>query len=88
MSQNSECCPPQSNSNPSKPKVPHPVSESSGYQQTGRFESIGGYDKVYVVCQASSSAPADRKTGPEDAKRALVVIYDIFGFWDTTIRVS
>ncbi|WWD03788.1 hypothetical protein V865_001844 [Kwoniella europaea PYCC6329] len=74
MSKNTgECCPPQSTSNPSKPNVPHPVSDPTGYEYKGRFESVGDYKKVYV-------------TGSDDAKHALVVIYDIFGFWDTTIR--
>nr|XP_019010459.1 uncharacterized protein I206_04928 [Kwoniella pini CBS 10737]OCF49240.1 hypothetical protein I206_04928 [Kwoniella pini CBS 10737] len=76
MSQNTgECCPPQSASNPSKPNVPHPVSEKTGYEYTGHYESLGEYNQVYV-------------TGPDDAKHALVVIYDIFGFWDTTIQGS
>ncbi|KAK8853322.1 hypothetical protein IAR55_004026 [Kwoniella newhampshirensis] len=88
MSQNTECCPPQSASNPSKPKVPHPVSKPSGYEPTGRFESIGAYDKVYVVSQSSNELRAERQTGPEDAKHALIVIYDIFGLWDTTIRLG
>nr|XP_019001294.1 uncharacterized protein I203_05999 [Kwoniella mangroviensis CBS 8507]OCF64755.1 hypothetical protein I203_05999 [Kwoniella mangroviensis CBS 8507] len=70
-----DCCPPQSTSNPSKPNVPHPVSDPTGYEYKGKFESVGDYEKVYV-------------TGPNDAKHALVVIYDIFGFWDTTIRGS
>ncbi|WWC95014.1 hypothetical protein V866_001866 [Kwoniella sp. B9012] len=74
MSKNTgDCCPPQSTSNPSKPNVPHPVSDPTGYEYKGKFESVGEYEKVYV-------------TGPDDAKHALVVIYDIFGFWDTTIR--
>ncbi|WVW86290.1 hypothetical protein I302_108332 [Kwoniella bestiolae CBS 10118] len=63
-----ECCPPQSTSNPSKPNVPHPVSAPTGYEYKGKYESVGEYDKVYV-------------TGPDEAKHALVVIYDIFGFW-------
>ncbi|KAK6909275.1 hypothetical protein I203_103292 [Kwoniella mangroviensis CBS 8507] len=70
-----DCCPPQSTSNPSKPNVPHPVSDPTGYEYKGKFESVGDYEKVYV-------------TGPNDAKHALVVIYDIFGFWDTTIRAD
>lgn len=70
-----ECCPPQSNSNPSKPNVPHPTSDPIGYKYKGEFKSVANYDKVYV-------------TGPESAKHALVVIYDIFGFWDTTIKGS
>ncbi|OWZ64214.1 hypothetical protein AYX14_06543 [Cryptococcus neoformans] len=75
MSKNTECCPPQSNSNPSKPNVPHPTSDPIGYKYNGEFKSVANYDKVYV-------------TGPESAKHALVVIYDIFGFWDTTIKGS
>ncbi|TYJ54040.1 hypothetical protein B9479_005304 [Cryptococcus floricola] len=79
MSNKTECCPPQSNSNPSKPNVPHPTSPPTGYKYNGSFKVVGSYDKVYVV-------------GPEDAKHALVVIPDIFGFWqlyrDTTIQGS
>ncbi|WVQ84576.1 hypothetical protein IAT38_006730 [Cryptococcus sp. DSM 104549] len=70
-----DCCPPQSNSHPSKPNVPHPVCEKFGYELKGSYKSVGDYEKVYV-------------TGPEDAKHALVVIYDIFGFWDTTLQGS
>ncbi|WRT70102.1 uncharacterized protein IL334_007096 [Kwoniella shivajii] len=70
----SECCPPQSSANPSRPKHAHPVSDKSGYEQKGHYECIGEYEQVYV-------------TGPDDAKQALVVVYDIFGFWDTTIQV-
>ncbi|WVR07551.1 hypothetical protein IAU60_004593 [Kwoniella sp. DSM 27419] len=69
-----ECCPPQSNSKPTAPKVPPPVSEKSDYEYKGTFGGVANYEKVYV-------------TGPDDAKHALVVIYDIFGFWDTTIRI-
>ncbi|WVN87541.1 uncharacterized protein L203_102724 [Cryptococcus depauperatus CBS 7841] len=75
MSTNSECCPPQSNSNHTKPKVSHPVSKPFGYQPKGEYKSVESYEKVYV-------------TGPEGAKHALVVIYDIFGFWDATIQGS
>nr|XP_018261033.1 uncharacterized protein I303_06750 [Kwoniella dejecticola CBS 10117]OBR83191.1 hypothetical protein I303_06750 [Kwoniella dejecticola CBS 10117] len=70
-----DCCPPQSASNPAKPNVPHSVSEATGYEYTGRYDRVGDYEKVYL-------------TGPDDAKHAIVVIYDIFGFWDTTIRGS
>lgn len=44
-----ECCPPQSTSNPSKPNVPHPVSFPSGYKTKGTIEGRGGFDKVYTV---------------------------------------
>ncbi|WWC64735.1 uncharacterized protein I303_107346 [Kwoniella dejecticola CBS 10117] len=62
-----DCCPPQSASNPAKPNVPHSVSEATGYEYTGRYDRVGDYEKVYL-------------TGPDDAKHAIVVIYDIFGF--------
>ncbi|ORX35390.1 hypothetical protein BD324DRAFT_582039, partial [Kockovaella imperatae] len=68
------CCPPQKDlSGVVKSSHPHPVSESSGYELKGTYEKLGGFEKVYV-------------TGPDDAKHALVVIYDIFGFWETTLR--
>ncbi|RSH91368.1 hypothetical protein EHS25_009667 [Saitozyma podzolica] len=70
-SDTTQCCPPQTK--PSKPNVPHPPAESTGYELKGRYEAVGSYDKVYTV-------------GPEGAKHALVVVYDIFGFWETTLR--
>ncbi|WVR00072.1 hypothetical protein IAU59_007214 [Kwoniella sp. CBS 9459] len=75
MSQYEQCCPPQSTSNPAAPKVPPPVSENTGYKYKGKYESVANYEQVYV-------------TGPDSAKHALVIIYDIFGFWDTTIQGS
>lgn len=57
------------------PKVPNPVAAPSSYRPTGRFEPVGDFKEVYT-------------TGPDDAEHALIVIYDIFGFWETTLRVS
>lgn len=45
---------------------------SKGYQAKGSYEEIGGY-KTYV-------------TGPADATKAIVVIYDIFGYFDQTLQ--
>ncbi|BEI89633.1 uncharacterized protein CcaverHIS019_0209950 [Cutaneotrichosporon cavernicola] len=56
-----------------RPKVAHPVSQKSGYEAAGTYEKVGDFDKVYV-------------TGPEKADHAVVVIYDIFGFWETSLR--
>lgn len=50
-----ECCPPQSSSNPSKPKVPHPPSDPIGYKYKGEFKSMANYDKVYVVNEVISN---------------------------------
>ncbi|KAG4270724.1 hypothetical protein FPRO04_02705 [Fusarium proliferatum] len=45
---------------------------SKGYEAKGTYKEIGGY-KTYV-------------TGPVDAKKAIVVIYDIFGYFDQTLQ--
>ncbi|CAM1502274.1 Fc.00g042580.m01.CDS01 [Cosmosporella sp. VM-42] len=45
---------------------------AKGYQAKGSYEEIGGY-KTYV-------------TGPAGAKKAIVVIYDIFGYFDQTLQ--
>lgn len=45
---------------------------SKGYKPKGSYETIGGL-KTYV-------------TGPADATKAIVVIYDIFGFFDQTVQ--
>ncbi|KAF7552696.1 hypothetical protein G7046_g7335 [Stylonectria norvegica] len=45
---------------------------SKGYEAKGSYEEIGGY-KTYV-------------TGPADATKAIVVIYDIFGYFDQTLQ--
>ncbi|KAL7962576.1 Alpha/Beta hydrolase protein [Trichoderma compactum] len=45
---------------------------SKGYQPKGSYEEIGGW-KTYV-------------TGPADATKAIVVIYDIFGYFDQTVQ--
>ncbi|KAK2746491.1 hypothetical protein FQN57_003117 [Myotisia sp. PD_48] len=45
---------------------------SSGYEKKGQFVTINGM-KTYV-------------TGPESATEAILVIYDIFGFFDQTIQ--
>lgn len=43
-----------------------------GYEPKGSYEEIGGY-KTYV-------------TGPANATKGIVVIYDIFGYFDQTIQ--
>jgi len=45
---------------------------SKGYQAKGTYEEIGGY-KTYV-------------TGPADATKAIVLIYDIFGYFEQTLQ--
>ncbi|OLN96549.1 putative AIM2 family protein C30D10.14 [Colletotrichum chlorophyti] len=45
---------------------------SKGYEAKGSYEEIGGY-KTYV-------------TGPADAKKAIIVIYDIFGYFPQTLQ--
>ncbi|KAH7175550.1 hypothetical protein EDB81DRAFT_874394 [Dactylonectria macrodidyma] len=45
---------------------------AKGYKAKGSYEEVGGY-KTYV-------------TGPSDATKAIVVIYDIFGYFDQTIQ--
>jgi len=49
-----------------------PPVTSSGYQEKGEWVTIDGM-KTY-------------KTGPANAKSALLVIYDIFGFFPQTIQ--
>ncbi|KAH8760982.1 Alpha/Beta hydrolase protein [Diaporthe sp. PMI_573] len=45
---------------------------SSGYGASGAYETLGGL-KTYV-------------TGPSDATKGIIVIYDIFGFADQTVQ--
>ncbi|UZP37756.1 hypothetical protein NXS19_005572 [Fusarium pseudograminearum] len=45
---------------------------TKGYEARGTYKDIGGY-KTYV-------------TGPVDAKKAIVVIYDIFGYFEQTLQ--
>ncbi|KAJ5965017.1 Dienelactone hydrolase [Penicillium vulpinum] len=45
---------------------------SKGYQAKGEYKTINGL-KTYV-------------TGPESATKAILVVYDIFGFFDQTIQ--
>ncbi|CAK9785601.1 unnamed protein product [Cutaneotrichosporon oleaginosum] len=56
-----------------RPKVAHPVAQKGGYEPLGTYEKVGDFEKVYV-------------TGPEKADHAIVIIYDIFGFWETSLR--
>jgi len=49
-----------------------PPVTSSGYQEKGEWVTIDGM-KTY-------------KTGPSSAKSALLVIYDIFGFFPQTLQ--
>ncbi|QBZ66251.1 hypothetical protein PoMZ_13224 [Pyricularia oryzae] len=48
-----------------------PVVES-GYEKKGTYEEVGGY-KTYV-------------TGPQDATKGIIAIYDIFGYFDQTLQ--
>ncbi|KAK4687548.1 hypothetical protein P7C73_g2559, partial [Tremellales sp. Uapishka_1] len=70
-----ECCPPQTAPTAPRPPHPHPPSDTQGYELQGQYEKHGIFDKVYV-------------TGPDNAGSALIVAYDIFGFWETTLRGS
>ncbi|KND89872.1 putative AIM2 family protein C30D10.14 [Tolypocladium ophioglossoides CBS 100239] len=45
---------------------------SKGYKPKGSYEEFGGY-KTYV-------------TGPADATKAIVLIFDIFGYFDQTVQ--
>lgn len=45
---------------------------SSGYAKKGAYSTVGGY-KTYA-------------TGPQDATKGLVVVYDIFGYYDQTLQ--
>lgn len=45
---------------------------SKGYKPRGSYEEIGGM-KTYV-------------TGPADATKGILVIYDIFGYFDQTLQ--
>ncbi|KAK5991030.1 putative AIM2 family protein C30D10.14 [Cladobotryum mycophilum] len=45
---------------------------SKGYEKKGSYQEIGGY-KTYV-------------TGPANATKAIVVIFDIFGYFDQTLQ--
>ncbi|KAK8927343.1 hypothetical protein H634G_05363 [Metarhizium anisopliae BRIP 53293] len=56
----------------SKPCCNVPPIVTKGYKPKGAYEEIGGY-KTYV-------------TGPSDATRAIVVIYDIFGYFEQTVQ--
>lgn len=56
----------------SKPCCNIPPVVSKGYQAKGSYVDIGGY-KTYV-------------TGPQDADKAIVVIMDIFGFFEQTLQ--
>ncbi|KFH46996.1 putative AIM2 family protein-like protein [Hapsidospora chrysogenum ATCC 11550] len=56
----------------SEPCCNIPPVVSTGYQAKGTYEEIGGYN-TYV-------------TGPSDATKAIVVIYDIFGYFDQTVQ--
>jgi dienelactone hydrolase len=56
----------------SQPCCNIPPVVAKGYQAKGSYEEIGGL-KTYV-------------TGPADATKAIVVIYDIFGYFDQTLQ--
>ncbi|KAI5464605.1 Alpha/Beta hydrolase protein [Mariannaea sp. PMI_226] len=45
---------------------------SSGYKPKGAYQDVGGL-RTYV-------------TGPSDATKAIIVIYDIFGYFDQTLQ--
>ncbi|PWN48565.1 alpha/beta-hydrolase [Violaceomyces palustris] len=46
----------------------------SDYTPKGKTEKLGGLDAYSI--------------GPDDAKKAIVVVYDIFGYWPTTKQGS
>ncbi|KAJ5608719.1 Dienelactone hydrolase [Penicillium herquei] len=50
----------------------HPPVVSKGYKPKGAYQTINGI-KTYV-------------TGPETATKAILVVYDIFGFFDQTVQ--
>ncbi|KAI1815647.1 alpha/beta-hydrolase [Poronia punctata] len=50
--------------------IPPIVTE--GYESKGRYEELGGY-KSYV-------------TGPQDATKGIITIYDIFGYYPQTLQ--
>ncbi|KAG5947388.1 hypothetical protein E4U59_001211 [Claviceps monticola] len=56
----------------SKPCCNVPPVVSKGYEVKGTYEKIGGY-KTYV-------------TGASDATKVLLVIYDIFGYFEQTLQ--
>jgi len=49
-----------------------PAIVTKGYEPKGKYETIQGL-KTYV-------------TGPADAKRAILIVYDIFGFFPQTLQ--
>ncbi|EXJ59133.1 carboxymethylenebutenolidase [Cladophialophora yegresii CBS 114405] len=57
---------------PSRACCSIPPIVSEGYKYKGGFETIDGL-KTYV-------------TGPKDSKHAILIIYDVFGFFDQTIQ--
>ncbi|PKS09420.1 hypothetical protein jhhlp_004035 [Lomentospora prolificans] len=59
-------------SHPSAACCSIPPIVSKGYQEKGSYEELGGY-KTYA-------------TGPSDADKAIVVIYDIFGYFPQTLQ--
>ncbi|KAI5284727.1 hypothetical protein KEM52_002770 [Ascosphaera acerosa] len=59
-------------SNISKACCSIPPVQSEGYVPQGDYETIDGL-KTYV-------------TGPADATKAIVLIYDIFGYWPQTLQ--
>jgi hypothetical protein len=49
-----------------------PAVVTDGYQEKGEFVTLNGM-KTYV-------------TGPKDAKHAILIVYDIFGFFPQTLQ--
>ena len=83
------CCPPQqTTSAPVKAGPAHPVSAKTGYELKGTIQKLGDFDEVYVVRFLVYEPHLEREsnhltaqTGAEESNHALVVIYDVFGFW-------
>lgn len=66
---------------------------TEGYEAKGTYQDIGGYKtcKFLKTCQLDytffplSNGSVD-VTGPDDAENAIVVVYDIFGYFPQTLQ--
>lgn len=61
---------------------------SKGYEAKGTYKDIGGYKTCTNSIARRWKKPLTwiDVTGPVDAKKAIVVIYDIFGYFDQTLQ--
>ncbi|KAF5018978.1 hypothetical protein F66182_9024 [Fusarium sp. NRRL 66182] len=62
---------------------------SKGYEAKGTYKEIGGYrtcTNTYLQPLQEATADLIDVTGHVDAKKAIVVIFDIFGFFDQTLQ--